>query len=128
MVAFELEGVEVDRCVVCGGTWLDAGELEMIAGLSGVEVDGLVRALADAKGVRGGRRGCPRCRRRLRQIALSDTPIVHLDRCPRGHGIWCDRGEMETVIRSYAGEQGAVVARFFAELYKSEVGPGEKGG
>lgn len=57
MVAFELEGVEVDRCVVCGGTWLDAGELEMIAGLSGVEVDGLVRALADAKSARGGRRG-----------------------------------------------------------------------
>ncbi len=33
MVAFELEGVEIDRCLACEGTWLDAGELELIVEL-----------------------------------------------------------------------------------------------
>ena len=32
LVAFELDGVEIDRCVDCGGVWLDAGELESLTG------------------------------------------------------------------------------------------------
>ena len=35
LVAFELDGIEIDRCVDCGGVWLDAGELELIAGRAG---------------------------------------------------------------------------------------------
>ena len=27
---FELEGVKIDRCVSCGGTWLDHNEMEEI--------------------------------------------------------------------------------------------------
>lgn len=26
----ELKGIELDRCVSCGGTWFDAGELEQL--------------------------------------------------------------------------------------------------
>lgn len=29
---FELKGIELDRCVSCGGTWFDQGELEEISG------------------------------------------------------------------------------------------------
>ena len=31
MVIYELGGVEADRCLRCGGTWLDGGELERMA-------------------------------------------------------------------------------------------------
>ena len=52
MVSFEFEGVEIDRCLECGGTWLDAGELELLTELAGVEPGGVSRALqeAEAKG------------------------------------------------------------------------------
>lgn len=29
---FDLKGVELDRCVSCGGTWFDKGELEQLMG------------------------------------------------------------------------------------------------
>ena len=119
MVSFEHEGVEIDRCLECGGTWLDAGELELLTELSGVEPGGLSRALQEATPVRRGRRRCPRCRRRLQLIEVESH--IELDRCRRGDGLWLDRGEMEAVVLSFAeGEEGAV-ARFFADLYRSDL-------
>jgi len=121
MVAFELEGVEIDHCLACGGTWLDAGELPQIAELAGAPSEALNRATeAESEGRRTKRR-CPRCPGRLREIPVGDDPPVRLDHCPYGHGLWFDRGEMLTAIRAYAGDQGNSVARFFAELYRTEI-------
>lgn len=127
MVVFELDGVEVDRCTSCGGTWLDTGELELITERAGVAADRLAEALAAAGDLRRTGRRCPRCLRWMREFALGGDPVVHLDRCPRGHGLWCDRGEMAAVIREFAGRREAVVARFFAELYQDDLGPMKKG-
>ena len=35
MVTLELDGIEVDRCFACNGTWLDEGELEWIGRFEG---------------------------------------------------------------------------------------------
>ena len=40
MVAYELEGIEIDRCLCCDGVWLDAGELEMVTELAGADPGG----------------------------------------------------------------------------------------
>ncbi len=52
MVAFEMDGVEVDRCVECGGTWLDAGEFISIAGLEDDPADSFSEA-TELQGVIG---------------------------------------------------------------------------
>lgn len=120
LVAFEVEGIEIDRCVVCGGTWLDAGELELIAERAGAEPGGLSEALEAAKPKGRAARRCPRCRRRLQTIMVGDTEPIQLERCPRGHGLWFDQGEMRALITSFGeGEEGAV-ARFFSDLYRFE--------
>jgi Zn-finger nucleic acid-binding protein len=121
MVAYELEGVEIDHCVSCGGTWLDGGELEQIAEVAGAPSEDLARAVEAAGSGKRTRMRCPRCPTRLREIRIGDSPTVQVDHCPEGHGLWFDRGEMLTAIRAYAGEKDAVVARFFAELYRSEI-------
>ena len=123
MVAFELEGVEIDHCLSCLGTWLDAGELEMISELAGVPPGEMGRALVERRGGRRTRRHCPRCPRRLREIDIGDPQPVSIDRCPWGHGLWFDRGEMLEVIRSFAGGEDGEVARFFGNLYQSENEP-----
>ena len=127
LVAYELEGVEIDHCVSCGGTWVDAGELEQIAAVAGAPGEELSRAVEAAGRGRRTRRRCPRCPARLREIRVGESPPVQIDDCPEGHGLWFDRGEMSTAIRAYAGERSAVVARFFAELYRSEI-ESESGG
>ena len=117
LVAFELDGVEIDRCVDCRGVWLDAGELELIAGRAGTPRGELSRALSEARGLRHGKRRCPRCRRKLKVVHVEGSSAVELDRCPAGHGLWLDAGEMESLIGAFeTGEEGAV-AGFFSDFY-----------
>lgn len=121
LVAFELEGIEIDRCVTCGGTWLDAGELATITELSGAAPGRMREALAAAKGRKAEKRRCPRCRAKLRVITIGEEEPIELDRCPRGHGLWLDRGEIRAVIKSFGeGEEGAV-ARFFSDLLQNDL-------
>lgn len=122
MIAYQLEGVEIDRCLECGGTWLDAGELETLAELADADLSKLARALEEQRGARRTDRRCPRCPRRLREFRLGERDQVEIDRCPGNHGLWFDRGEMAAVIHAYATGKGGAVAGFFAELYRSESG------
>ncbi len=124
MLIYELEGVEIDRCLACGGTWLDRGELERIAEAAGGDAGEVTRALAGAGSGSRGKRRCPRCRARMRPALLGKDGAIEIDRCPRGHGLWFDRGEMEAVIAAYEGpgKEGAV-AGFFARLYAAERRP-----
>jgi hypothetical protein len=117
MVAFELAGVEIDRCVSCRGTWLDGGELQLIGDLAGVSPGALTAALIEARTVWGKRRRCPRCVRRLESVDAGSVAPVEIDRCPGGCGLWFDDGEMEQLIARFdEGEPGAV-ARFFADWF-----------
>jgi Zn-finger nucleic acid-binding protein len=119
MVAFELQGVEIDGCVSCHGTWLDNGELQLIADLAGVAPGTLTEALLQANGRRGAGRRCPRCLRRLDVVEVGEPVSFEIDRCPGGCGLWFDDGEMERFIeRFHVGEAGAV-ARFFAAWFGS---------
>jgi Zn-finger nucleic acid-binding protein len=122
MVVFELDGVEIDRCLRCAGTWLDAGEVDQLARLQGGAPDRLTSAIAGADGGRKGERRCVRCSARMRAVALDK---IEIDRCPRGHGLWFDRNEMEALIAAFRGGDGGAMARFLGEL---QPGKERKGG
>lgn len=98
----ECEQVELDLCRSGCGLWFDADELRQLFERAGAPVAllDLERRLAELPGSRGGpRRRCPRCRARLRPVAEDGRPdAVVLDRCPRGHGLWFDPGELERVL------------------------------
>jgi len=123
MLAYELDGVEIDHCVGCSGTWLDGGELEQITELSGVDAGPLSRALDDAAPSGSTKRRCPRCSRKLRTLNVGSEPSVELDRCPKGHGLWFDHGELETVVRGHAAadDDEGEVARYFSRLFRSSL-------
>lgn len=121
MIALELEGIEIDHCLDCGGTWLDAGEIEAISERAGGDPGRLARAIDTATaGPRGARR-CPRCRRKMRTIHPAEPAGLELDRCPLHHGLWFDRGEMKTLITAFSDGEGDAVSRFFADLYATEL-------
>ncbi len=120
LVAYELNGVEIDHCLECRGTWLDSGELEQISHFAGA-ADGVLHA-ACARGKRGEKTPyrCPRCSKRLRTLTIDGEDPVVLDNCPRGCGLWFDRGEMRDLIAAHSDEQEEAVASFFADLLPSE--------
>ena len=100
LVVVEHEGIEVDWCVACRGIWFDAGEVELLAEKAGRRF--VVPAL-DAAGAgsaaSGSPRRCPRCPAKMRPQAIPCDPPIQVDLCPRGHGIWLDRGELGALIR-----------------------------
>jgi Zn-finger nucleic acid-binding protein len=127
MVVYELDGVEIDQCPACHGVWLDAGELETLSRLSGVDSGELGSATDRSRDGRRVTRRCARCGRRMREIRAGRDGKVVLDRCPLGHGLWFDRGELAAVVVSYADAQEAEVARFFSDLLANELATTEGG-
>lgn len=119
MVVFGLEGVEIDRCLECGGVWLDAGELDQIGQLAGVAPGRLSDALEKGAGEAHGGRRCPRCPGKLRVIHVDK---VELDRCPHGHGLWFDAKEIQALVAAFKeGEEGRVAA-FLGDLLGAKKG------
>ena len=117
MVVLELEQIEVDHCLSCGGVWLDAGELELLLGPDGRAA--AREALRDTGAA--GMRPCPLCGRRLQPATLTaDTGAVTLDRCPAGHGIWFDEGELQTVLACGCGADARVVA-LVKEMFSARI-------
>ena len=124
LVAFELHGIEIDHCATCGGTWLDRGELEMIAERANAKSGGMTEALYKVKHTGPGKGHCPRCHAKLKQIVLRDEPPVHLDGCPRGHGMYFDKGEMQETVSCLAGcddAEAVAISGFFADMFKYEL-------
>jgi len=110
MIVLELEGIEIDHCLACGGVWLDAGELELLIGPSD-KVSSLRGAFNDLQDTGGEpSRKCPICAKFMAKTSTTGATTLMLDRCPQGHGIWFDDGELQTFLACGCGADERVVA------------------
>jgi len=116
MVVLEIDRIEIDYCLDCGGTWLDAGELGLL--LENREKVKRVLAEAADRGKKAGRGlKCPICRKRMDEIQISQKPPVAVDRCPDGDGLWFDRGELNGVTEVLGGVGDVRVADFLRDIF-----------
>lgn len=123
LIVVEFQGVEVDHCLDCRGTWLDAGELELLLELAGVGPAELAEALPPLGRATVGRRRCPRCARRMETARVGRPPGVEIDRCRAGEGVWLDAGELAGLVRVLAAADAAALAGFLGELFRHELAP-----
>lgn len=121
LIVVEFEGVEVDYCLDCHGTWFDTGELELVSELAGVEPSKLETALQAAGSGTPGRRRCPRCGRKMLVSPVGREPPIEVDRCPVGQGIWLDAGELAAIVKSLGGTDDAAVAEFLGDVFRHEL-------
>ena len=101
----KMEGVAVDRCPTCWGTWLDKGEFAQLLSkslhalrFSKEEVDSVLKGLvqgADAPKAQPGQAlACPRCGKVMGKVHHNASRLVPLDRCD-AHGLWLDAKELK---------------------------------
>lgn len=95
MIALEVDRVEVDYCVRCEGTWLDAGELEILLDGAANKDELLARMTGEPQATERPR-ACPICDERMEKVACGDRTVI--DSCARNHGLWFDRGELNAII------------------------------
>ncbi len=117
MITLELADVEIDHCLRCGGIWLDSGELELL-----LEAPEKARELLDSfrKDAAGAElpRKCPICDKKMDKIIVgSSDPPLRIDRCPRRHGLWFDRGELEDVLRRGRLDEESRILRLLADMF-----------
>jgi Zn-finger nucleic acid-binding protein len=98
------ESVEIDKCSSCNGIWLDDEEiLDIVADrtekFTKESIQDTIKTsfsgVSDAE--RANILHCPKCK-----VAMTATNYVMqsgiiIDRCPQGHGLWFDEGELEKV-------------------------------
>ena len=98
MIVLELDEVEIDHCISCGGIWLDAGELELLLENSDGK-DSLLSSFKVAKNTKERPRKCPICLRRMEKVLCGTDKKILIDKCRRNDGIWFDTGELEEIIK-----------------------------
>ena len=94
----DVEGVTIDRCATCGGTWFDARELRRVA--HDKELESLASRLPLVKVVSPFR--CPRCAHECVEGHVSE---VEVDTCTECHGVWLDKGELAEAQRVMRAER-----------------------
>jgi Zn-finger nucleic acid-binding protein len=118
LIVFELDGVEIDRCLKCGGTWLDSGEFSQLARYGRGTDDPFEKALAAAGLGRTGDRRCVRCSTKMK---VASVQTVDIDRCPRGHGHWFDANEIEALL---AANKDGGLAKFLGQFQPAKPAKG----
>ncbi|MCA9714867.1 MAG: zf-TFIIB domain-containing protein [Myxococcales bacterium] len=99
-------GVELDRCLGCGGLWLDVGELDVVSAAPATAPVHNVAALrremqAHTVHMNQGPvryRTCPRCGGVMNRRNFGTLSGVIIDECPR-HGVFLDPEELEAIER-----------------------------
>jgi len=116
MVAVELNQVEIDYCLDCGGIWLDAGELELLLE-NPQEVKQILEQSSSAGETEASERKCPICQKKMEVIVVGKQSRVLIDRCRQGHGLWFDRGELEDVAAVLSLNQDNKVSKLLQEMF-----------
>jgi Zn-finger nucleic acid-binding protein len=116
MIVMEYEGVELDHCVECGGTWFDKDELELLFEGLGEDVRKLLPTEAEKlpeAPTHEKRRRCPLCRKKMQKVLIGPKSDILIDVCPRGEGLWFDDTEVaalaDEVLGSIPGVPGQAI-------------------
>ncbi len=120
MITLELADVEIDHCIECGGIWLDAGELEML--LSNAEA---AKRLIDSFKIDASctekPRLCPICDKKMQKVLVGKSPpVLLIDRCSKGHGLWFDKGELQNIIDKAELDKENKIQKILADIFSEE--------
>ncbi len=107
MMVVEYDGVELDYCVECEGSWFDRGELYLLLADLDSDTTGFLRpeqieALPDAR-TDEKKRPCPICRKKMRKVNIGPEDRVLIDACSHGHGLWFDGTEVKQLAQNLVG-------------------------
>ena len=116
MIVLEVEEIEIDHCVACGGVWLDAGELELLLE-NASNKDELMASLSECIEGKEKHIRCPICSRKLQKLRYGTNKEILLDKCSRNHGIWFDRGELCQALRLGTYLSGRPVYDILSEIF-----------
>ncbi len=120
MITLELADVEIDHCTDCGGIWLDAGELELLLGEAQKASQLLDSFKVDSRYSEKPRK-CPICLKKMQKIIVGiSAPILLIDKCSKGDGLWFDKGELHNVFSRAPLDEESKIQKLLADMFSIE--------
>jgi Zn-finger nucleic acid-binding protein len=120
MITLELQGVEIDHCLDCGGIWLDAGELELLLNDS-QKAAGLLQSFKTNSETIEKPRKCPICLKKMQKILVgSESPALLIDKCKKGDGLWFDKGELDDIVKRAKLDEENKIQKLLVDMFSSE--------
>ena len=117
MITLELEEVEIDYCTNCGGIWLDAGELELLLN-DPDKAKGLLDSFRIDSESDERIRKCPICDKKLQKIVIgSSEPVLLIDKCRRGDGLWFDKGELQDIFDRAELDKDNKIQKLLSDIF-----------
>jgi len=114
MIILELNQVEVDFCTSCEGVWLDSGELELLfQNGNDKTLHNLLHLKSDLQETK---RRCPICKKKMDKVEFENSGIV-IDKCKNDHGLWFDKGELQSLFSLYAHEKDNKIINLLKEMF-----------
>ena len=107
MVTHDVDGVEVDRCGVCGGMWFDLGEQEQLLKSNSEQAKTLDlgdTARSDANKLFRDIK-CPRCHTDMVKLAHHEQRHIEYEMCGQCGGVYLDSGEFDDLRELTLAEQ-----------------------
>ena len=118
MVVLELDQIEIDHCLNCGGIWLDAGELELLLETD-EERERFVKMLVEGDTVTEKKYPCPICNKKMGKVFVGEEKKILIDKCKRNHGLWLDKGELEQVIELSSKYREGKIIQLLKKMFES---------
>lgn len=123
MIVVEYKKIELDVCTSCDGIWFDQNELELLLGTYNIKLEGLGTKLGKSSEIH---RRCPHCNAKMEKRAIGPANVT-IDACPKNHGLWFDKGELEQIINELSGPgnvggTGRKIGSFLSEALADEGG------
>lgn len=119
MIVLELDEVEIDHCISCGGIWLDAGELELLLEDS-AERDNLLSSFEVDRNSKEKARRCPICLKRMEKVLCGADKKICIDKCRKNDGIWFDLGELEKIVEMGSFDKNNRVSSLLKDMFEKK--------
>lgn len=116
MIVLELDEVEIDHCISCGGIWLDAGELELLLEDS-QEKDSLLTSFVVDKNPKEKPRKCPICLKKMEKVLCGTDKKICIDKCINNDGIWFDVGELDEIIKMGSFDKNNKIVNLLEDMF-----------
>jgi len=121
MIVLELEQVEIDYCTNCEGIWLDAGELELLLETE-QERAKFSKFLIEESTMNEKSYRCPICSKKMGKIFVGEERKILIDKCKKNHGLWLDKGELESVIKLSSQNRDSKIIHLFKQMFEFSAG------
>ena len=116
LIILELNQVEVDYCTSCHGVWLDEGELEILL-QKPEEKNKLFDSFVIDKKSKEEPVKCPICFKKMDKILCGNEKKIIIDKCSRQHGLWFNKGELESVVEMGSLDKQNKIVTLLKEMF-----------